>query len=450
MAQLIIAAAGAAIGGMIAPGVVALGMTGASIGWAAGSLIGSMFAPTQKSAGPRLGDLRVAGSSYGAPVPWVAGTPRIAGQVVWASAKREIATVTEQGKGGGGSEYTSYTYEVDLLILLTANVVPGISRVWSNGDLIYNMLSTASAETRAASEATPAWSRITYYDGNAAQDPDPTYEAAVGAANAPAYRGRGSVFIQSLQLGSSGQLPNLTFEMDNTYPGDHPAGDGLTRLQCTFDGASSADISEYALGSGTITESSPTYVDVREGELYIRLSGAVQNQLVWSAAGLGRVPLTGHTVEFFVRAVEIDPNPAFGATMFFDTAAWGMANSRMTFDPVSGGKNVARAYATAWYTYPDTEDLFIRFAADTHVAFVTSADEFADLRVYINGQLLYTSVGTATAVGSPYNGSVTLGGIGSSVAAEDFYFTGVRVRRAEMYTGSSFTPPASPDDWGPP
>jgi len=54
---------------------------------------------------------------------------------------------------------------------------------------------------------------MTAYTGAASQLPDPDYEAAVGAANAPAYRGRGSVFIKSLQLGGGGQIPNLTFEV---------------------------------------------------------------------------------------------------------------------------------------------------------------------------------------------------------------------------------------------
>ena len=35
----------------------------------------------------------------------------------------------------------------------------------------------------------------------------------MGIGAAPAYRGRGSVFIEGLQLGQSGQVPNLTFEV---------------------------------------------------------------------------------------------------------------------------------------------------------------------------------------------------------------------------------------------
>ena len=202
------------MGGFIAPGIVAFGMSGASIGWMAGSMLGSAFAPTQKSSGPQLSDLSVGTSAYGTPIPYVQGHPRIAGQIVWASAKREIATTEEAGgKGGGGSEYTTYTYEVDLLILLSDNEIAGVRRVWSNGELIWTADASAGLASLRASGNAGKWARLTSYSGGASQLPDPTYEAAVGTANAPAYRGRGSVFIQALQLGGSGQIPNLTFEV---------------------------------------------------------------------------------------------------------------------------------------------------------------------------------------------------------------------------------------------
>lgn len=208
MAQLVVSAAGAAIGFFATGG----NPVGAQLGWAAGSLL---FAATQsgpKTEGPRLADLSVSTSSYGTPIPYVQGHPRVAGQIIWASSKREIATTTEEGKGGG-AEYTSYTYEVDLLILLTDNVIAGVSRVWSNGELIWSSLTGSDDGTLAASSGTNKWQRMTVYTGAPTQLPDPTYEAAVGTANAPAYRGRGSVMVQGLQLGGNGQLPNLTFEV---------------------------------------------------------------------------------------------------------------------------------------------------------------------------------------------------------------------------------------------
>lgn len=203
MAQLALAAAGAWAGGaVLGTGVVALGMTGPAIGWAVGSMVGSMFGPKQKSQGPRLNDLVVNGTEYGQPIPILAGAPRLPGQVIWASEKRETAKTTEVGKGGS-SEYTNYTYDVDLLIMLCDHEIDGITRIWMNNEVVYSDEGTKSS----------VWSRMTVYTGEASQLPDPTYEVVVGSGNAPAYRGRGCVFIEGLQLGSSGQIPNLEFEI---------------------------------------------------------------------------------------------------------------------------------------------------------------------------------------------------------------------------------------------
>src|SRR5574337_1539273 len=206
MAQLAIAAAGAAIGSVIAPGI------GTSIGWALGSMVGAQFGPKQKSYGPRLEDLRVTGSEYGQTIPWVAGHPRVAGQVWWASKRREISTTTSAGgKGGTGAESTSYTYEVDILYGLVNRPNLGVARIWLNGKLIWTTLADSDTDSLVNSQNEAPWDRITVYTGESTQLPDPTYDAAV--ANAPAYRGRGSVFIESLQLGNSGVIPNLTFEV---------------------------------------------------------------------------------------------------------------------------------------------------------------------------------------------------------------------------------------------
>jgi hypothetical protein len=78
---------------------------------------------------------------------------------------------------------------------------------------VRNYRSDADDASLDASDESAWWRRITYYTGGTTQLPDATYEAAVGAGNAPAYRGRGTVFIEGLNLGTSGQLPVLTFEV---------------------------------------------------------------------------------------------------------------------------------------------------------------------------------------------------------------------------------------------
>lgn len=212
MAQLVIAAAGAAIGSTF-------GMP--TLGWAIGSMLGSALFPEkgQKvSQAQPLMDLRVTGSEYGQPIPYVRGAAGIAGQMWWNTDRRPTTTTTSSGgggKGGGGPtvESSTTTYDMDCLIGLSGNEIAGVRRIWNNGDLIYTAADDATAGSIAASAATNAWTRLTVYTGSATQLPDPTYEAAVGSANACAYRGRGYVFIEGLKLGQSGQVPNLTFEV---------------------------------------------------------------------------------------------------------------------------------------------------------------------------------------------------------------------------------------------
>lgn len=196
----------------------ALGAIGSGLAGAiAGGLVASMLQPKQRSEGPRLSDLRVQSSSYGTIIPYALGGPRLAGQVIWSPAKRETKTVTSSGgKGGGGQENTSYTYKTDLLILLTSNVQTGISRVWMNGGLIWNKSTTADAATILASDSIPQWTSLTFYGGGATQGVDPIYEAAVGTANCPANRGRCTVMLADVNLGSSGSIPNFEFELQDT------------------------------------------------------------------------------------------------------------------------------------------------------------------------------------------------------------------------------------------
>lgn len=184
---------------------------GASVGWAIGGAVGGMLNPQQVE-GPRLTDLKVTASEYGAPIPVIYAHPRVAGTIIWCSEKREIATTESQGKGGG-PEYTSYTYEIDLLYLLSDNEIEGVRRIWSNGKLVWSMAEESDDETVEASEDTTTWRALRLHTGASDQLPDPTYEAAVGAGNAPAYIGRGTLVLEGVSLGSSGQLPNLTFEV---------------------------------------------------------------------------------------------------------------------------------------------------------------------------------------------------------------------------------------------
>jgi hypothetical protein len=188
------------------------GPVGGALGGAIGGAIGGEIDGPQSASGPRLSDLKMTTSQYGTPIPYLEGHPRISGNIIWSSDKREIATTTNQGGKGSDAttDVTTYTYEIDVLVLLTANPIGGVTRIWSNSKLVYSALATGDP---VANQTTPAWTELIVYIGDASQMPDPTYEAAIGAGNAPAYRTRGTLMLRGLQLGGSGQMPNLTFEV---------------------------------------------------------------------------------------------------------------------------------------------------------------------------------------------------------------------------------------------
>jgi hypothetical protein len=211
------------------------------LGAVIGGALGAATTKTPGQTGPRLGDLRVQGTEYGQAIPWVAGEPRLAGQVVWASDRREIANTEKVGKGGG-QKVTTFTYEVDLLIVLTENVTTGVSRAWLNGELIVNRTTVKAG----------VWTGFTVYTGEEDQLPDPTYEAAVGVGNAPAYRGRTSVMIRGLQLGQGGQIGNLTWEV-GAFFGQNTEYAFLANYENNY-----TDESQYAIVP-TISDYPPTF-----------------------------------------------------------------------------------------------------------------------------------------------------------------------------------------------
>lgn len=117
------------------------------------------------------------------------------------------------GGGGGGGSTSAPHYYTDLLILLTENILNSILRVFSDGKLVYTIRTDSGSNNIIDSASTGLWTRMTFYDGSEDQIPDAAYEAAVGIGNAPAYRGRSTVYIEGIDCGQGGQVPNLTFEI---------------------------------------------------------------------------------------------------------------------------------------------------------------------------------------------------------------------------------------------
>lgn len=203
MAQLALAGVGAAVGSAFgAP----------YLGFALGSMLGGVLfpqdgPPDQLQEGPRLHDLKVQSSAHGAMIPFVFGTVRIAGNVIWAKdLEEQVVEETNSASGGKGGDTTvtsttrSYIYFATFAVALCVGEIQTVNRVWANGKLIHD-------ESESLLD-------MTIYLGNESQEPDDLMESHEGLDNVPSYRGLAYVVINRLNLTDYGnQIPNLQFEV---------------------------------------------------------------------------------------------------------------------------------------------------------------------------------------------------------------------------------------------
>lgn len=206
---------------MVPGGISLLGssISGAAIGGFIGAQIGAVAdrallasLNTAHREGPRLPDLRLQGSTEGAPIPRLYGRARIAGQVIWAARFTETGSRERAGSKGGGPTQTSYTYTVSFAVGLCEGRIDGIGRVWANGAL----LDQSATDMRV-------------YQGREDQLPDALIQAIEGADNAPAFRGLAYVVFEDFPLDDFGaRIPNLDFEVFRPAP---PADPDAPRLE---------------------------------------------------------------------------------------------------------------------------------------------------------------------------------------------------------------------------
>ena len=440
MAQLALSVAAAAVGFAIG------GPTGAQIGFALGSIAGAGLAPTQQTSGPRLSDTKFSGLEYGASVPWYHGTMRMSGIPIYLSDKREVATTTESGgKGGGGVESTTYTYNCDALYLLADCESDALIEVYRQGELIYTSRSTASAESRAASSSTDAWQAIRFYGGASSQDPDPDYEAAQGVGNAPAYVGRTTVFIKGLQLDGGGNLPQLSFVISR----NSTAGTGDVLLLMNWNGANN---------STTFVDESSYGVTVTDGGAHL-LKTAVSR---FGTASL-TTTASGGLVGNFGGSYATNQSITIECWMYL------AANPDANMDIVlirtdSDTGNVA------WIKWvdentPDKKAWSVRFGdinlGTTSVVLpdvnhplgswmfleLTYSAPEDRLRFFVNGNLVLTGTGAGATIST--SGARFRVADVTSPPTDTIYFDGLRITRNVARHTSEYTPPtAAPTDDG--
>ena len=202
--------------------VARLGFTavGAYFGGPAGAMIGSTIGgalfPEQLPDinGQKLGDMQMTSSSYGAPIPIVYGTVRMATTILWTSGRKATKhKETEGGKGGPEQTTTYFTYSLDAAFAICEGPITGVKRIWINSRLVFD---SGSAETQLNVDlgGGALVDAVTVYTGAEDQQPSALHESYEGVGLVPAYRGLAIVEFDNLQLGEFGNgMVNIEVEV---------------------------------------------------------------------------------------------------------------------------------------------------------------------------------------------------------------------------------------------
>lgn len=180
-------------------------------GWLIGSAVGNIFFPQNgpTTSGPRLGDLSVTSSAYGAAIPFGYGTYRLAGNIIWAT---DIEPVTVKSGGGGkggapGPSQEGKAYFATFAMGLSEGPAQDITRMWADGKLIYDK--TADDDYISKNNLD-----FRFYPGDETQEPDSLIVDDKGIVNTPAFRGLCYIVFNRLPLiDFSNRIPNITVEL---------------------------------------------------------------------------------------------------------------------------------------------------------------------------------------------------------------------------------------------
>jgi hypothetical protein len=153
------------------------------------------------SEGPRLKDLKISASTYGAAIPWVFGQTRVPGNMIWSMPIKEHKKKSFAGKGGFANQYT---YSCTFAMGLCKGPIKQVRKVWADGKLIYDITSGTVASSKY---------RMRFYLGDENQVPDSAIVADLGD-NAVPFRGLAYILFDSMALADFGnRIPQITTEV---------------------------------------------------------------------------------------------------------------------------------------------------------------------------------------------------------------------------------------------
>lgn len=170
--------------------------------------------------GPRLKDLKVAASTYGAAIPNAYGVVRVAANMIWTDKIREH----KKKKRVGLKRYKYYLYTGTFAMAMCRGPIANVRKIWANHKLIYDATGTGTLAIKKKFN-------IKIYKGDEDQQPDPTIEKIVGEGNTPAYRGLSYLMFEDMPLEDFGNsIPQISVELYAVGDGEGSSIGRVTRL----------------------------------------------------------------------------------------------------------------------------------------------------------------------------------------------------------------------------
>ena len=207
------------------PGVgAAIGMT---IGGAIGGMLGGYLFPdkieTNYAPPPKLNENKIQSSAYGVALPYIAGTHRVAGNVIWMGPVVENYHIDNEHEGDVDYDIHTKTYTASFAVAFCMGQVVGISRLWLNNEIFvdfrdpngtyYPTAGGVSGEANWDASLGRQTAQYAAYFGSETQTADPTIVAIEGAANTQPYRGVVYIVFTDFNVGEEAGLPNVEAEI---------------------------------------------------------------------------------------------------------------------------------------------------------------------------------------------------------------------------------------------
>lgn len=144
---------------------------------------------------PEYSGVSIQTSSYGYCIPVAFGTSRLAGNLIWAGDFKTVAHSEHAGKGGGGIETTSYTYQLSFAVGLSEGEIDGVGKMWIDKKVYDSVIDSGVVFAGGTGQA--PWSYLTAnHADEALYYPKLAYFAIVG-----------------YDMGNSNYLPNFNYEI---------------------------------------------------------------------------------------------------------------------------------------------------------------------------------------------------------------------------------------------